>query len=79
MKASARMQKNAAVSRALAAESMVLLKNTLGTLPLGTRVQLVGGRQQSQDHLPAGGLHRRAGALPGRRTGQEIPGLGPGP
>ena len=34
MKASARMQKNAAVSRALAAESMVLLKNTLGTLPL---------------------------------------------
>ena len=34
MKASARMQKNAAVSRSLAAESMVLLKNTLSTLPL---------------------------------------------
>lgn len=34
MEASVRMQKNAAISRALAAESMVLLKNTYNTLPL---------------------------------------------
>ena len=34
MKPSARMLRNAALSRSLAARSMVLLKNTGGTLPL---------------------------------------------